>query len=224
MLAYEKALKLICLLEHPRADGLGEETYEEMIEELVAAKFRCVVAAQSYGRNRKSSVLKQRWDARSVELLCCRLGYIDASRLSRNKTLRVSYIDTDRHMNGYTQYAVLIRGAAIEYADRPDRPNPSEDKYRVEEVYRVRFPQNVFTGRGIIIGEGKPENQNHAIIFAFGECLQTIDMNQDNFLLEALKMRNLLRELTLTEPRPRKDPKTCREYQVFLRKRLERKL
>ena len=72
MLAYEKALKLICLLEHPRPGNIGEETYEDMIEELVAAKFRCVVAAQVYGRNKKSSVLKHRWDARSIELLCCR--------------------------------------------------------------------------------------------------------------------------------------------------------
>lgn len=72
MLAYEKALKLICLLEHPRPDQLHEETYEEMIGELVAAKFRCVVAAQVYGRNRKSRDLKHRWDARAIELLCCR--------------------------------------------------------------------------------------------------------------------------------------------------------
>lgn len=29
-----------------------------------------------------------------------------------------------------------------------------------------------------MLGEGKPENQNHAIIFTRGEGLQTIDMNQ----------------------------------------------
>ena len=29
-----------------------------------------------------------------------------------------------------------------------------------------------------MLGEGKPENQNHAIIFTRGEALQTIDMNQ----------------------------------------------
>ncbi|XP_068461566.1 callose synthase 10-like isoform X2 [Phaseolus vulgaris] len=28
------------------------------------------------------------------------------------------------------------------------------------------------------LGEGKPENQNHAIIFTLGEVVQTIDMNQ----------------------------------------------
>ena len=52
-----------------------------------------------------------------------------------------------------------------------------------------------YSGRGVIVGEGKPENQNHAIIFAHGEALQTIDMNQDNHLAEAFKMRNLLAEL-----------------------------
>ncbi|XVF14888.1 hypothetical protein REPUB_Repub09cG0099600 [Reevesia pubescens] len=44
------------------------------------------------------------------------------------------------------------------------------------------------------LGEGKPENQNHAIVFTRGEALQTIDMNQDNYLEEAFKMRNLLEE------------------------------
>jgi len=28
------------------------------------------------------------------------------------------------------------------------------------------------------LGEGKPENQNHAIIFTRGNAVQTIDMNQ----------------------------------------------
>lgn len=30
---------------------------------------------------------------------------------------------------------------------------------------RVRLPLNLETDRGVILGEGKPENQNHAIIF-----------------------------------------------------------
>lgn len=32
-------------------------------------------------------------------------------------------------------------------------------------VHRVRLPINLETDRGVILGEGKPENQNHAIIF-----------------------------------------------------------
>jgi 1,3-beta-glucan synthase component len=45
-----------------------------------------------------------------------------------------------------------------------------------------------------VVGEGKPENQNHAIIFTRGEMLQAIDMNQEGYYEEALKMRNLLQE------------------------------
>jgi 1,3-beta-glucan synthase len=48
----------------------------------------------------------------------------------------------------------------------------------VYEQYRVRLPHNKYSGRGVIIGEGKPENQNHAVIFVFGEGIQAIDMNQ----------------------------------------------
>lgn len=47
----------------------------------------------------------------------------------------------------------------------------------VQEIYRIKLPGPP------IIGEGKPENQNHAIIFTRGEALQTIDMNQVCFLL-----------------------------------------
>jgi hypothetical protein len=34
--------------------------------------------------------------------------------------------------------------------------------------------------------------QNHAMIFCLGEAVQVIDMNQDNRLAEALKMRSVL--------------------------------
>lgn len=94
---------------------------------------------------------------------------------------------------------------------------------QAEELYRIRMPFNEVTGRGIIIGEGKPENQNHAICFAFGENLQTIDMNQDNFLLEAMKMRSLLQELKTPEYNPKSVPKNCRDYSTKIIRRLDRK-
>jgi hypothetical protein len=46
----------------------------------------------------------------------------------------------------------------------------------------------------ILVGEGKPNNQNHAIIFTRGEALQAIDMNQDATLEDCLKIRSLLGE------------------------------
>jgi 1,3-beta-glucan synthase component len=53
---------------------------------------------------------------------------------------------------------------------------------------RVQLPGNP------VVGEGKPENQNHAIIFTRGENVQAIDMNQEGYFEEALKMRCLLQE------------------------------
>ena len=56
----------------------------------------------------------------------------------------------------------------------------------VRQTHRVRLPGFP------IVGEGKPENQNLGMPFATGLYLQTIDMNQDCQLAEALKMRNAL--------------------------------
>ncbi|GJZ37886.1 callose synthase 10 [Tanacetum coccineum] len=56
------------------------------------------------------------------------------------------------------------------------------------EIYSIKLPGDPK------LGEGKPDNQNHAIVFTRGEAVQSIDMNQDNYLEEAMKMRNLLEE------------------------------
>ena len=36
----------------------------------------------------------------------------------------------------------------------------------------MRLPRNGETAHGVVLGEGKPENQNAAIIFCFGEVVQ----------------------------------------------------
>ncbi|ETW06696.1 hypothetical protein H310_02877 [Aphanomyces invadans] len=87
-------------------------------------------------------------------------------------------------------------GLRVAYVDGPKRMKDGPPKYfsvliraqgdKIVEVYRVELPGDP------ILGEGKPENQNHAIIFTRGEWLQCIDMNQDNYLEECLKMPNLL--------------------------------
>ncbi|KMS98256.1 hypothetical protein BVRB_4g094050 [Beta vulgaris subsp. vulgaris] len=95
----------------------------------------------------------------------------------RYPALRVAYVEEKEETVAnelqkiYT--SVLVRGGANGHD---------------QEVYRVKLPGPPN------IGEGKPENQNHAIIFTRGEALQTIDMNQDNYFEEAYKMRNILQE------------------------------
>ncbi|WOL08654.1 callose synthase 5-like [Canna indica] len=110
---------------------------------------------------------KQSGDRRATDILNLMVNY---------PSLRVAYIDEVEERDGdkvnKVYYSVLVK--AVDNRD--------------QEIYRIKLPGSAK------IGEGKPENQNHAIIFTRGEALQTIDMNQDNYLEEALKMRNLLEE------------------------------
>lgn len=95
--------------------------------------------------------------------------------MKNNEALRVAYVDevlTGRDEKDY--YSVLVK-----YDQKLERE---------VEIYRVKLPGP------LKLGEGKPENQNHAFIFTRGDAVQTIDMNQDNYFEEALKMRNLLEE------------------------------
>ncbi|GMH89989.1 hypothetical protein TL16_g11630, partial [Triparma laevis f. inornata] len=128
------------------------------------------------------------------DLMCEKFGYVVACQVYGNMKknqdgkaddienlmhrfphMRVAYIDNvriNRQGESYF-YSVLVK---------------SDRAGGITEIYRVRLPGNP------VIGEGKPENQNHAIIFTRGEYLQTIDMNQEAYFEEALKMRNLLEE------------------------------
>jgi len=89
--------------------------------------------------------------------------------------MRVAYIDNVRNQRSGQMafYSCLVK---------------SNGNGKIQELYRVRLPGNP------ILGEGKPENQNHAMIFTRGEFVQTIDMNQEGYFEEALKMRNALQE------------------------------
>ncbi|XP_061375546.1 callose synthase 11-like [Gastrolobium bilobum] len=95
--------------------------------------------------------------------------------MKTNEALRVAYVDEVSLGRDETEYYSVL----VKY----DQQLQSE-----VEIYRIRLPGP------LKLGEGKPENQNHAIIFTRGDAVQTIDMNQDNYFEEALKMRNLLEE------------------------------
>ncbi|KAH7528293.1 hypothetical protein FEM48_Zijuj05G0057200 [Ziziphus jujuba var. spinosa] len=98
--------------------------------------------------------------------------------LQRNESLRVAFIHVEESGSADGKvsreyYSKLVK-ADINGKD--------------QEIYSIKLPGDPK------LGEGKPENQNHAIVFTRGEAVQTIDMNQDNYLEEAMKMRNLLEE------------------------------
>ncbi|XAR67942.1 1,3-beta-glucan synthase [Bertholletia excelsa] len=97
--------------------------------------------------------------------------------LQRNEALRVAFIHVEENTaadkDSKSFYSRLVK-ADVDGKD--------------QEIYSIKLPGDPK------LGEGKPENQNHAIIFTRGEAIQTIDMNQDNYLEEAMKVRNLLEE------------------------------
>lgn len=129
-----------------------EDVTEAETDVLAKLKFNYVVACQIYGQMRKNLDHK----ADDIEFL-----------LARHPNLRVAYIDAPRATRegeaGY--YSVLIK-------HDPAPLFPPSKGQAVKEVYRVKLPGNP------VMGEGKPENQNHAIIFSRGRFLQAIDMNQ----------------------------------------------
>jgi 1,3-beta-glucan synthase len=194
MMRYEKALRILATIEHPKPNTMAEKEYNKWIDRLVSYKFEYVVTAQTYGKNRNSPDLKLRWLGESLDTL-----------LQLNPRLKAAFIDNASTENGLTQFSVCIRGLNPNDEVFP-MPSYIDDELQVYEIYRVRLPINRYSQRGIILGEGKPENQNHATIFAHGEALQAIDMNQDNQLCEAYKMRNLLTEL---------QPSTSGKYKLF---------
>lgn len=76
--------------------------------------------------------------------------------------LRIAYVDEitvpTNEKNAKEYYSVLVKY------------DPAMKKE--VEIYRIQLPGP------LKLGEGKPENQNHALIFTRGDAVQTIDMNQ----------------------------------------------
>uniref|UniRef100_A0A2K2BE63 1,3-beta-glucan synthase n=1 Tax=Populus trichocarpa TaxID=3694 RepID=A0A2K2BE63_POPTR len=178
MMYYRQALELQCLLEFAGDHAVlgafrtleheqDQKAYFDHAQALADLKFTYVVSCQVYGAQKKSTEARDR---------SCYSNILNL--MLTNPSLRIAYIDErEVTVNGKSQklyYSVLVKGG---------------DKFD-EEIYRIKLP-----GPPTDIGEGKPENQNHAIIFTRGEALQTIDMNQDNYFEEAFKMRNVLEEL-----------------------------
>ncbi|KAK8934984.1 Callose synthase 3 [Platanthera zijinensis] len=188
MMYYRKALELQSFLDMAKDEDLmeGYKALELSSEDqssgrslwaqcqaVADMKFTYVVSCQQYGAQKRA----RKQEAQDILRL-----------MTTYPSLRVAYIDEveipreDRKVEK-VYYSTLVKAAL------PEDDNSADPVQNLDQViYRIKLPGPA------ILGEGKPENQNHAIIFTRGEGLQTIDMNQDNYLEEALKMRNLLQE------------------------------
>ncbi|KAL3512615.1 hypothetical protein ACH5RR_025332 [Cinchona calisaya] len=169
MMYYRRALMLQSYLEKR---SLGEISFPrnqgfELSPEARAQadiKFTYVVSCQIYGQQKQ----RKAPEAADIALL-----------LQRNEALRVAFIHEEENGAAEGGESKVLFYSKLVKAD----PHGKD-----QEIYSIKLPGNPK------LGEGKPENQNHAIVFTRGDAVQTIDMNQDNYLEEAMKMRNLLEE------------------------------
>ncbi|KAL8854068.1 MAG: hypothetical protein Q9221_001191 [Calogaya cf. arnoldii] len=94
--------------------------------------------------------------------------------------LQIAYLDEEPPVNEGDEprlYSSLIDGHSELMDNGMRRPK-----------FRIQLSGNP------ILGDGKSDNQNHAIVFYRGEYIQLIDANQDNYLEECLKIRSVLAE------------------------------
>ncbi|ESW21090.1 hypothetical protein PHAVU_005G040900 [Phaseolus vulgaris] len=168
-----------------RENSTSERSLWTQCQSLADMKFTYVVSCQQY------SIHKRSGDPRAKEILKLMIKY---------PSLRVAYIDeVEEHTKDSSRKTDKVYYSALVKAALPTKSNDSSETVQSldEVIYRIKLPGPA------ILGEGKPENQNHAIIFTRGEGLQTIDMNQDNYMEEAFKMRNLLQEFVKKTDGPR---------------------
>lgn len=96
--------------------------------------------------------------------------------------LNIAYIEEELKDGVINYYSVLLKTS-------------QEGKQR-KRKFRIRLSGNP------ILGDGKADNQNHAVIFHRGEFIQTIDANQDNYIEECLKVRSVLSEFNVKDLNP----------------------
>ena len=167
MMNYGKAIKLLYRVENPEVVQLfggNTDKLERELERMARRKFKFVVSMQRYAKF-------SREEQENAEFL-----------LRAYPDLQIAYLEEEpasKEGGDPRLFSALIDGHCEFISDNPPRRRPK---------FRIELPGNP------ILGDGKSDNQNHAIIFYRGEYLQLIDANQDNYLEECLKIRNILGE------------------------------
>ncbi|TFK45980.1 1,3-beta-glucan synthase [Heliocybe sulcata] len=166
MMNYSKAIKLLYRVENPEVVQLFGGNTDKLQRELERMARRKFKFIVSMQRYSKFNKEEQE----NAEFL-----------LRMYPDLQIAYLNEEppRKEGGDPQiFSALIDGHS-EFVPETGRHRPK---------FRIELPGNP------ILGDSKSDNQNHAIIFYCGEYMQLIDANQDNYLEECLKIRNILGE------------------------------
>ena len=165
MMNYAKAIKLLYRVENPEVVQMFGGNTDKLEREL----------ERMARRKFKFVVSMQRYSKFNKE------EHENAEFLLRAyPELQIAYLEEEPRKEGGDPrlFSALIDGHS-EFNSETGQRKPK---------FRIELPGNP------ILGDGKSDNQNHAIIFYRGEYLQLIDANQDNYLEECLKIRNILGE------------------------------
>ncbi|EJD47468.1 1,3-beta-glucan synthase [Auricularia subglabra TFB-10046 SS5] len=165
MMNYAKAIKLLYRVENPEVVQLFGGNTDKLERELERMSKRKFKFVVSMQRYAKFSPE----EVENAEFL-----------LRAYPDVQIAYLDEEPAKDGRGEtriFSALIDGHCEFTSATRRRPK-----------FRIELPGNP------ILGDGKSDNQNHAIIFYRGEYLQLIDANQDNYLEECLKIRNVLGE------------------------------
>ncbi|EMD36733.1 glycosyltransferase family 48 protein [Gelatoporia subvermispora B] len=166
MMNYAKAIKLLYRVENPEVVQLFGGNTDKLERELERMAKRKFKFVVSMQRYSKFN----REEQENAEFL-----------LRAYPDLQIAYLEEEpprKEGSDPRLFSALIDGHS-EFIAETGRRRPK---------FRIELPGNP------ILGDGKSDNQNHAIIFYRGEYLQLIDANQDNYLEECLKIRNVLGE------------------------------
>ncbi|KAF2702635.1 glycosyltransferase family 48 protein [Pleomassaria siparia CBS 279.74] len=162
---YSRAIKLLYRVENPEVVQMFGGNSDKLERELERMARRKYKICVSMQRYAKFS----KEERENTEFL-----------LRAYPDLQIAYLDEEPPANEGEEpriYSALIDGHSELMDNGMRRPK-----------FRVQLSGNP------ILGDGKSDNQNHAIIFYRGEYIQLIDANQDNYLEECLKIRSVLAE------------------------------
>ncbi|KAF3047491.1 1,3-beta-D-glucan synthase [Didymella heteroderae] len=162
---YSRAIKLLYRVENPEVVQMFGGNSDKLERELERMARRKYKICVSMQRYAKFS----KEEMENTEFL-----------LRAYPDLQIAYLDEEPPVNEGDEpriYSALIDGHSEIMDNGLRRPK-----------FRVQLSGNP------ILGDGKSDNQNHAIIFYRGEYIQLIDANQDNYLEECLKIRSVLAE------------------------------
>ncbi|EJF65840.1 1,3-beta-glucan synthase [Dichomitus squalens] len=165
MMNYSKAIKLLYRVENPQIVQRFAGNTDRLERELERMSRRKFKFTVSMQRYAKFN----KEELENAEFL-----------LRAYPDLQIAYLDEEPAPSGGDPrlFSTLIDG----HSEIDEQTGKRKPKFRVE------LPGNP------ILGDGKSDNQNHAIVFYRGEFLQLIDANQDNYLEECIKIRNILGE------------------------------